>query len=241
MSPTEMTRTRLQEAQDCDRELVELISANLEKFVRIGVLLDRMRGPNPHRGGLFSELGYKSFEAYVKDRFDWSYRHAVRQIEASQLRLRIPDLPLSEPDHGGQDPAPVWTESNMRDLGRLQSPTKAKAVAEKVVKDVKDKREKGEKVKLGSIVRKRVQEALGPMPKPAPREEPGFAVVVRGWLEEVKGMVGILQTLSEDELKLFGRDESYLAKDFAAAVGKLAQAWEVTGRPAGRRAKVNGG
>jgi hypothetical protein len=48
----------------------------------------------------------------------------------------------------------------VRQLGRLGSDSKAKAVAQRVVKEVQEKKAKGEKVKLGAVVRKHVDKAL---------------------------------------------------------------------------------
>ena len=227
---TNLTTSRLQEARDCDRELIEALAANMENFVRVGVLLDRMRG------GLYDELGFKSFEAYVKDRFDMGRTQAYRLIDAAQIRLKLPDLPEPECPQVGdtdKDSAPLaWNERQMRELGRLKSPTKARAVAERVVKEVKEKTARGEKVRLGSVVRKHVDEALGTDRKPPKPEEPTFAEVIRRWCEEVKGMAVVIE---ETDLERFSKDEKGLCKDFAAAVARLAKAWEVT-RPATRQA-----
>lgn len=216
----DMVKSRLEEAKECDRELAEALAAHMENFVRVGLLLERMRK------GLWKELAFKSFEAYVKERFEMSKQRAYQLMDAAEIRLKIPDLP--DPDPASQqvvdsEPA-AWNEHHMRQLGRLASPSKAKAVAERVVKEVREKRRKGEKIKLGSIVRKHVNEALGiTQERKEPEPGPMFLDLVQQWIGKLQGIADIIE---QTDVRQFVKEEPGFTKDLAAAIARLQKAWE---------------
>ena len=84
------------------------------------------------------------FKEYLTAKWEWSERRAYQLIDAAEIRLKLPNLPLIE-SQNEQDVQSALNETQMRQLGRLKSPTKAKAIAERVVKEVKERKKKGEK------------------------------------------------------------------------------------------------
>src|SRR5262245_17027852 len=217
----ELSKTRRQEAVECDRELAALVSAKLEEFVQIGLRLRRM-------GQLYDELGFKTFEQYAKDRFGYRRPYAYQLMDAAELRQRLPDLPAvagavsASADRADGELA--WNESQMRTLLRLKSPTLAVAVAREVVKEVKAKQKKGEKVNLGEIVRAHAKKELGPQPRPDP---PGPDQTVLRWTGELSRVAAEIEEMPGEALAEFAGKFPAVTQDFAAAIERLHKAWQV--------------
>jgi hypothetical protein len=218
----ELEKSRKDRLRACERALAE----HMEEFVKVGLALREIRDDK-----LYREDGYETFEDYCKQKWELSYAYAYKVIEAADLRLKLSDTLTTCQGE--------VTESQMRQLGRLGSDSKAKAVAQRVVKEVKEKKARGEKVKLGSVVRKHVDKALGVERGPKKQEElPDFAEVVGKWLGQIQGFADVIEKLADDTLRRFGADQPKLTKDFAAAVARLEKAWHVAGPDGNRTAKV---
>jgi hypothetical protein len=229
----DVAKSRKQRLRACERALAE----HMEEFVKVGLALKEIRDDK-----LYREDGYETFEDYCKRKWDFSDRYARYVVGAAELRLKLPEPPPPEPETGTACSG-GWTEGSVRQLGRLGSDTKAKAVAERVVKEVKEKKAAGEKVKLGSVVRKHVDAALGtggPKRKPGVEDLPDFSEVAERWLAQVEAMAEQTERLAAggDALERFARKHSRLAKDLAEALARMSKAWEVTKPPPGRAARV---
>jgi len=82
-------------------------------------------------GQLYLDDGCESFQEYMKKRkeYGFSESRASQIISAAELRKTLPSLPKV-------NSGPIWTEKSVRELNRLGSDTKAKAVAARVLKEV---------------------------------------------------------------------------------------------------------
>jgi hypothetical protein len=74
---------------------------------------------------LYKEKGYKTFEAYCREVWGWSKRHANRQIAASEAVAKM----------GPIGPAPPSNEARVRPLARIENPQERAEVWEEVVEE----------------------------------------------------------------------------------------------------------
>jgi hypothetical protein len=146
-----------------------------------------------HDEQLYKDLGYSSFEQCCKEEFDYKERYAHYLLKAANLLQALPDCTIC---------AVPWTESQLRELGRLKTPADSDRVAKKVIGQVENN---GKKRATAALVRKLVDEDLGvhktkPTPEPPP-EAPLFG----DWIDEATGKVKFtlkqLKTLDQDVWK----------------------------------------
>ena len=212
---TELTQSRKQRLRACETILAD----HMEEFVKVGMALREIRDER-----LYKEDGFETFEAYCKKKWELSKRYAYRIMEAAEIRLKLPS-PQGGPV--GHSDGPQWTERSVRELGRLGTTTKAKAVAERVLKAV----EKDGGKLTSTIVRKHVDEEMGiKRGKPKPQPVPSFSQVVYGWAGKLNGIADVIDAVPKDALRLFGKDEPKLANDLASAIERvkksLARVWD---------------
>lgn len=181
----------------------EIIAGCMEDFVRLGLAYKAIREER-----LYKAEGYKDFALYCRDRWNTSRRHVDQLIGSAALRLALPES-KSEIDSISN-----WNEFNVRALKRLGSTSKAKAVAVRVIKEVKAT---GAKLSA-TLVSKHVREAIGPTPK-APR--PDFPLVVFRWTDDISGIAATIEKVPDDALELFARTHPGKAKALAAAIERL--------------------
>jgi hypothetical protein len=129
----------------------------------------------------------------------------------------------------------------MRQLLRIPSRKRALALAEKIVRRLRQAWDRGEKVKLGTLVRQLVDEALGVDSRGGgggKADSPTFTDVLAGWSAAVWRMTYKLERLPAGVLEDFALHRPDLVKDFTEKLEALVKVWEVT-RPAPRpRMKV---
>ena len=111
-----MERPQLQVIRDDGaelRRLEHLISDRLSRtFVEVGQALARIRDED-----LYREAGFRTFEAYCRERWDMGRNYANKQIAAAEVVSTIVPKGL---------PAPS-TESQARELAKLQPKDQVKA------------------------------------------------------------------------------------------------------------------
>lgn len=204
----EPAKSRKQRLRACERVLTE----HMEEFVRVGLALKEIRDER-----LYKEDGFSRFEDYCRKKWAWSRDYADRVISSAELRLVLPTPAKKNPDHGS-----AWTERSVRELKRLESPTKAKAVAERVVKAAaKEKKEL-----TSSFVRKHVDRELGIDRKPKPKPIPKFDETVLRWTGQLNGMADLLDSVSDEDLQHFGATMPHRAKSLVTAIERVQKSLE---------------
>src|SRR5690242_15689297 len=71
------------------KDFEKVIDKAAAAFREMGEALGRIR-----KEGLYTELGYETFDGYVSDRFDISPRHADRLIGAARVALMLRPMGL---------------------------------------------------------------------------------------------------------------------------------------------------
>ncbi len=146
----DMTVSRKQRLRTLENE----IRSGMEEFYYTGMKLKEIRDDE-----LYKEDDFATWEAYCRERWDWSGEHCRRLIVASEYRAKLPTPPI-----GGVE----WSEGSVRELTRLEDKRDAAKVAAKVVKAVEQSEKEAAKnpevkpLKLtAATVRKFVDEDLG--------------------------------------------------------------------------------
>ena len=178
MSDSQIEQSPEDELNECE----QVLAGHMEEFVRVGLALKKIRDKK-----LYKVKGFETFEAYCKVRWEFTYAHAWQLITSAETRLALPPLPSSMDDVG-------WHERHVRELKRLDSPAKQKAVAAKVIREV----EKSEVKLTASLVRKHVDKELGVERKNLTKEErearePDFNQTLSGWLGDLRGIADVLR------------------------------------------------
>ncbi len=132
-------------------ECEKVIAAHVEGTFKLAGALAKIRD---HK--LYTRAGYDTFEAYCKGRWEFSDRRARQLIDAFEYERALPSPATGTSGSGPSGTG--WNERQVREFTRLGSPTKAKAVAARVINEVKAK---NLKKPTASLIRKHVDEALG--------------------------------------------------------------------------------
>jgi hypothetical protein len=101
------------------RTLEKEIRSGMEEFYYTGVKLKEIRDDE-----LYKEDGFETWEAYCRERWEWSRDRVGQLIAASEYREKIPT-----PTNGRHS----WNERSIRELTRIPDKRQAAKVAEKVV------------------------------------------------------------------------------------------------------------
>ena len=135
------------------RENERIIKEHLCSGLAAGAALARI-----HNDEQYKQEGFKSFEAYCKQRLDISRRHAYRLVDAAAVSESV--------SHGSQNLPPITVERHARELAKLPEPEQqAKAWAAAV-------EAAGESPVRATLVAKEVAKLLPPPPpKPEARKE----------------------------------------------------------------------
>src|SRR5262245_45129535 len=115
---SDMTTTRKQRLRTLENE----IRTGMEEFYYTGMKLKEIRDDE-----LYKEDGFATWEAYCKERWEWSRQHVHRLITASEYREKLPASPNGDKE---------WSEATVRELTRIEDKRDAAKVAAKVVKAV---------------------------------------------------------------------------------------------------------
>lgn len=94
-----------------------IIASGLKSFIEVGTALIGVRNDRQYR-----EAGYATFDAYCEEKWQLSYRHVNRVIEAAQVVERLREL-------GPIGPIPA-NEGQVRALGGLEPQQAAQVMAE---------------------------------------------------------------------------------------------------------------
>lgn len=106
------------------RTLENEIRSGMEEFYYTGMKLKEIRDDE-----LYKEDGFETWEAYCREKWEWSQRHALRLIEAAEYRAKLPSGPSGSTD---------WSERSVRELTRIPDKKQAARVAAQVVKAVEE-------------------------------------------------------------------------------------------------------
>ena len=204
-------RRRLKE---CERTLAE----HMEEFVKVGLALKEIRDER-----LYKEDGFNTFEDYCRNRWEMGRSYADHLIGSAELRTRIPDPPKT-----ATNSRQSWNETQVRELKRLGSTTRARAVATRVVKEVEQANGK----LTANVVRRHVDEALGidraaQAKATKAKRDRGipFEDVIQRWTGDIQGMADVIEKVIDDEagdaLAFFGKTRPRLAKNLATAIERL--------------------
>src|SRR5262245_18258337 len=115
---SEIDKSRNERLRACEKALAE----HMEEVIKGGLAVKEIRDDK-----MYQEDGFKTFEDYCKGKWGITKQRSYQLMDASELRLKLPTLP--EPNESQQPVDSSWNESQMRQLGRLGSDSKAKAVA----------------------------------------------------------------------------------------------------------------
>jgi hypothetical protein len=136
------------EAHSLD-ELEQVIADGLKTFVDVGQALARIRDEKLYRAT------HKTFEAYCRERWDFTRVRAHQLIKAAEVSENV--------NHGLQNPIP---ERQTRELSKLKEPEQQREAWQEAVDTAPEGKVTAKHV--AAVVAKRV-----PQPEPeAPREEP---------------------------------------------------------------------
>ena len=102
---TTAVATRKQRLRTLEKE----IRTGMEEFYYVGQKLKEIRDDE-----LYKEDGFKTWEAYCRDRWDWSRDYAYKLITASDYRAKLPDVDklYTHAEKG-------WSEASVRELTRI--------------------------------------------------------------------------------------------------------------------------
>jgi hypothetical protein len=206
--------TRKERLRACET----ILRQHMEEFVRVGLALKEIRDAR-----LYLADDFQNFETYCRRKWSFSRQRAHQLIDASEIRQVLPELPCQP----GVDMQ--WNEKAIRELGRLPTTAKARAVAERIVKDIE---KAGGKLTSG-IVKKAVDKDLGLDPKPKPDPLPSMDEVLIRYHGQLLGMADVLEKIPQDAIELWAIRNSLSAERFVRAAERIA---DVAKRLAKRRA-----
>ena len=198
-----VAKSRKQRLRACENVLAE----HMEEFVRVGLALKEIRDDH-----LYKEGGFDHFKDYCRKKWEIGTNYANKIISSADLRIKI----------SGTGRTHSWTEWSVRELKRLKSPTKAKAVAERAVKEAAK-----QNVELTStFVRKHVDKELGVDRKPKPRPAPKFDESVLKWTGQLNGIADLLNSVSDEDIQYFGKTKPMRAKELDSAIERVEKSLE---------------
>lgn len=203
----EVAKSRKHRLRACEMVLAE----HMEEFVSVGLALKEIKDD-----GLYEDAGFQSFPEYLKsneNRFGIQKSYAYELIAAAETRMRLPSP--EAPDSG-------WSVKLMREIRRIESPTKQKAVGVRVVREA-NKNDAGLTL---SFVRKHVDKELGVDHKPKPRPAPKFDESVLRWTGQLNGIADLLNSVSDEDLQYFGKTKPVRAKELASAIERVEKSLE---------------
>jgi hypothetical protein len=202
------------------RELESVLVAHMEEFVRVGTTLKTIRDER-----LYKADGYKTFEDYCRKKWDWSRSRAYQIIDSAELRMVLPSPRGPSKD---VDNLSTWTEGAVRPLKRLDSPAKARAVAQRAIAEA----EKTGKKLTSGMVRKHVDKELGVKRGASAKRNDTimFEDEVFRWTGKIAGMADIMDGVPASALRHFGQKYPERAQGLAKAIERLekalARVWE---------------
>lgn len=217
MKTKELSRSEVRD-HEADRRVLD---EHMEEFVAVGQALARIWARKSYK----TVDGYDSFEAWCGGEYHMHKSTVYRLISASKLRLKLPS-PKTSPER-----RPFWNEYAIREFGRLDHDSQAVAVAKKVVTEA----DQNPGAKALTLVRRFINEKLGVGTRTnnkrgKRREPPMFSEVIYDWTGELQGMTDILESVTDEDLQLFGQNEGRKAKNLVAAIvalqTSLQRVWE---------------